>query len=308
MNWLDVKADYTSERFFFYTSLFLGEMERVAGFVRLVRPVNGLMMGFAVIVGASLVLTEPLSMVLALRLLLGFVTGFMLTSASMALNDYYDREIDRINEPNRPIPEGLIKPGESLAFAALLTLIGFAAAFFTNLLCLGVAVMSWVVSVTYNTKGKRTGLPGNFLVSLCVAMPFIYGSFVMGQSLGLKAVLFAALAFLATSGREVTKGIVDVEGDKTKEVRTVAISHGGKAAAYLASGFFLSAVLLSFLPIFLGLVSMWFIPFVAIADLGFTASSATLVNDYSRENARRTKNMVMLWMTFSMVSFFAGSL
>jgi len=283
-------------------------MERAVGFVRLVRPVNGLMMGFAVIVGASLVLAEPLSAAITLRLFLGFVTGFMLVSASIALNDYYDREIDKINEPDRPISAGLVKPGESLVFAALLTLTGFAAAFFTNLSCLGVAVMSWIVSVAYNTKGKRTGLPGNFLVSLCVAMPFIYGSFVMGQSLGLKAVLFSALAFLATSGREVAKGIVDVEGDKTKGVRTVAISHGGKAAAYVASGFFLSAVLLSFLPVFLGLVRVWFIPFLAVSDLGFAASSAMLIQDYSRENARRMKNMVMVWMMFAMVSFFAGSL
>jgi len=278
-------------------------MERAVGFVRLVRPVNGLMMGFAVIVGASLVLAEPLSAAIALKLFLGFVTGFMLISASMVLNDYYDREIDKINEPNRPISAGLVKPGESLVFAALLTLTGFAAAFFTNLSCLGLAVMSWVVSVAYNTKGKRTGLPGNFLVSLCVAMPFIYGSFVMGQSLGLKAFLFSALAFLATSGREVAKGIVDVEGDKTKGVRTVAISHGGKAAAYVASGFFLSAVLLSFLPVFLGLVRVWFIPFLAVSDLGFAASSAMLIQDYSRENARRMKNMVMVWMMFAMVSF-----
>jgi len=283
-------------------------MERAVGFVRLVRPVNGLMMGFAVIVGASLVLAEPLSAAITLRLFLGFVTGFMLVSASIALNDYYDREIDKINEPDRPISAGLVKPGESLVFAALLTLTGFSAAFFTNLSCLGVAVMSWIVSVAYNTKGKRTGLPGNFLVSLCVAMPFIYGSFVMGQSLGLKAVLFSALAFLATSGREVAKGIVDVEGDKTKGVKTVAISHGGKAAACVASGFFLSAVLLSFLPVFLGLVSVWFIPFVVVADLGFAASSAMLIRDYSRENARRMKNMVMVWMMFAMVSFFAGSL
>ncbi|MCW4021007.1 MAG: geranylgeranylglycerol-phosphate geranylgeranyltransferase [Candidatus Bathyarchaeota archaeon] len=283
-------------------------MNRIVGFVRLMRPVNGLMMGLAVIVGASLVLAEPLSVDIGFKLLLGFVTGLTFSAASMAINDYYDREIDKVNEPDRPIPSGLVKPEESCAFAFVLIAIGFAAAVLTNILSLFVAAVSLIVSIAYATKGKRTGLPGNFLVSSCVAIPFIYGSFVIGQNLGLKPVLFAALAFFSNTGREVTKGIVDVEGDETKKISTVAVSQGEKAAAYVASGFFLSAVLLSFLPIFLGLVSLWFVPFVVVADSGFTASSVMLVRDHSRETARKIKNLVLLWMMFGMISFFAGSL
>jgi len=283
-------------------------MSRTVGFIRLIRPVNGLMMGFAVVVGAWLVLAEQISPELALKLLLGFVTAFTLISASMAVNDYYDREIDKINEPNRPIPSGLVKPNESLVFAVVLTAAGIVAAFLTNLTCLMVATVAWIVSVTYATKGKKTGLLGNFLVSSCMAIPFIYGSFAVGQGLSLKAVFFAALAFLASTGREVTKGIVDAEGDRAKGIRTIAVSHGAEAAAYVASGFFLSAVLLSFLPPLLSLVSAWFVPFVAIADLGFASSSVMLVRDSSRENTRKIKNLVMLWMMFGMISFFAGSL
>jgi len=283
-------------------------MNRIAGFIKLVRPINGLMMGFAVIVGASLVLEEPLTAEIMFRLLLGYVTAFTLAGASMAINDYYDREIDRINEPNRPIPSGLVKPRESLIFASFLAIIGFAAAVLTNFPCSVIAIFSLAVSVAYATKGKQTGLFGNFLVSACVAIPFIYGSFVVGQSLGMKAVFFAALAFLSNTGREVTKGIVDVEGDKTKGIQTVAVSHGKKTAAYVASSFFLSAVFSSFLPPLLGLVSIWFIPFVAAADLGFTISSFMLIRDPSRENARKTKNLAMLWMTLGMISFFAGTI
>jgi geranylgeranylglycerol-phosphate geranylgeranyltransferase len=72
-------------------------MGKLMGFLQLIRPLNCLMMGFAVIVGAFLV--SPLNF--TTNLLLGFVTAFSLTAASMAINDYYDREIDAINEPNR---------------------------------------------------------------------------------------------------------------------------------------------------------------------------------------------------------------
>jgi geranylgeranylglycerol-phosphate geranylgeranyltransferase len=283
-------------------------MSRITGFIRLIRPVNGLMMGLAVLVGASLALAEPFSTALALKLFLGFITAFTLSGASMAVNDYYDQEIDRINEPSRPIPSGLVKPEESLVLAIILTVIGFTASAFMNLPALIVAVMSLAVSVTYATKGKRTGLPGNFLVSACVAVPFIYGSFVVDQSFSLKAVIYAVLAFLSNTGREVTKGIVDVEGDKAKGMRTIAVSSGEKAASYIASAFFFSAVLLSLLPAFVGLVNLWYIPFVVIADLGFIASSISLVHNPSRQNARQTKNLVMAWMLLSMIAFLAGRL
>jgi geranylgeranylglycerol-phosphate geranylgeranyltransferase len=283
-------------------------MRRAAGFVKFIRPANCLMMGFAVVVGASLVVAPSMLAASFLGLLLGYVTGFALTGASMAINDYYDRDIDAINAPDHPIPSGAVKPKESVVFAAVLTVVGMVAAAFTSPACILVAAVSWVVSVTYSTVGKRTGLPGNFLVSACVAISFIYGSFVVGQSLKLNIVFFAALALISNMGREVTKGIVDVEGDKTKKIRTVAVVHGEKTASYVAAAFFLSAVCLSLLPAPLGLVSAWFIPFVAIADLGFAASSFMLVRDPSRENARRIKKLVLLWMMMGLVAFIAGNM
>jgi len=172
---------------------------------------------------------------------------------------------------------------------------------------LTVAAVSLLISVAYVTKGKKTGLPGNFLVSACVAISFVYGSFVVGQGLTLKVLLFAALAFLSNTGREVAKGIVDVEGDRTKGMRTVMVVNGGKVACVVSSCFFLSAVFLSLFPWLLGLVSIWYVPFVVVADVGFAASSIMLVQNHSRENARRIKNLALVWMLLGMMSFFAGT-
>jgi len=141
-----------------------------------------------------------------------------------------------------------------------------------------------------------------------VAIPFIYGSFVVGQGFTLKILLFATLAFLSITGREVAKGIVDVEGDRAKGMRTVMVVHGGKVASLVSSCFFLSAVFLSLFPWLLGLVRIWYVPFVIIADLGFVDSSVMLVKNPSRENARRIKNLVMIWMLLGMIAFFFGAL
>jgi geranylgeranylglycerol-phosphate geranylgeranyltransferase len=280
----------------------LRKMGKPSGFLRLIRPLNCLMMGFAVIVGASLV--SPLNF--SISLLLGFITSFTLTGASMAINDYYDREIDAINEPNRPIPSGAVTPKEALFLAFVLSLVGFTAALMTNISCLIVAVIAWIVSVTYITEGKRTGLPGNFLVSACVVIPFIYGGFVV-EKLELPIILFAAIAFLSNTGREVTKGIVDVEGDKSQNVRTIAVLCGERTAAVASSFFFFLAVSLSPLPWLWNLVSDWFLPFVILTDIGLIVSSISLLRDYSRKNARRVKNLILVWLTIGLLAFIAGT-
>jgi len=285
-------------------------MSRLSVYVRLMRPVNCLMMGFAVVVGATLASANVVG-VFWPSIIFGFLTGFLLTAASMAINDYYDREIDAINEPNRPIPSGAIKPSEALGFAFILTLLGFAAAYLTNptnILVFTTALISWIIVVTYVTVGKRTGLLGNFLVSLCVAIPFIYSSLAVTSTIELNVLIFASMAFLSNTGREITKGIVDVQGDKTQNIKTLAVRFGEKKAAAAAAFFYLSAVFLSPLPWFLDIVSFWFLPLVAITDFGLATSSFILLKDYSREIARKVKKMVLLWFIIGLAAFVVGAL
>jgi geranylgeranylglycerol-phosphate geranylgeranyltransferase len=282
-------------------------MGKISGFLRLMRPVNCAMMGFAVMVGA--VLANPqFSSGDWLNVFYGFLTGFMLTAASMTINDYYDRAIDAINEPSRPIPSGIISAKAALAFVAVLSAVGFAFAFLVSLPCLAVAVISWVIVVTYVTVGKRSGLPGNFLVSACVAIPFIYGSITVTDQVQLNVMLFASMAFLSNTGREITKGIVDVKGDRAEGVKTLAVRYGEKNAAVAASLFYILAVSLTPVPWFWNprLVSFWFIPLVLVTDIGLVASSALLLKDYSRENARKIKKLVLLWFVIGLVAYVFG--
>lgn len=285
-------------------------MNRASGYFRLTRPLNCIMMGVGVLAGAILADFHAVNQAW-ISLVYGFITGFMLTAASMTINDYYDRKIDAINEPKRPIPSGVIKPKEALVFALILSLAGFVAAYLIDPaypLCFATAVIAWMLFVGYTTVGKRSGLPGNFLVSACVAIPFVFGSIVMTNSIKVNVVLFASMAFLSNAGREITKGIVDVEGDKTENVKTLAVRYGSKTASVIAAVFYLVAVLISPLPWFMGLVSFWFIPFVAITDIGLIASSFILIKDHSREQARRIKKIVLLWFIFGLLAFIAGAM
>jgi geranylgeranylglycerol-phosphate geranylgeranyltransferase len=263
------------------------------------------MMGFAVIVGAALAGKEQLFQQLQ-NLSLGFATGFFLTGATMAINDYYDREIDAINEPKRPIPSGAVAPKEAVAFASVLTFMGFLAALLTNWQSLVVAVAAWAVFVLYTTRGKRTGFFGNLLVSVCIAVPFVYGNFVVGKGFVPTTGIFVAIVFLSNTGREVTKGIVDVEGDRRNGVKTVAVVYGEERAAGIASVLYLFAVSLTPLPWLLGIVSSWYLPFVFFADMGFILSCILLLLNPSRDNARRIKNRTLFWFFSGLLAFIVG--
>ncbi len=280
-------------------------MDKLGGFVRLMRPVNCVMMGFAVLVGA--VLASPkLESILWANVLFGFLTGFSFCAAAMVINDYYDRKIDAINEPLRPIPSGLVKAKEALAFMTVLIVVGFVFAMLVSPLCFLVAAVSLVITGAYLTVGKRSGLPGNFLVSACVATPFIYGSVTAIGTVGLNVVLFAAMAFLSNTGREITKGIVDVKGDSAEGVKTLAVRFGEGKAAVFAVLFFVSAVALTPVTWLLGLVGFWFVPFVLVTDVGLAVCSAILLLDHSREKARRIKNVVLLLFLVGLLAYVFG--
>lgn len=282
-------------------------MNKLGGFIRLIRPINCLMMGFAVLVGA--VLANPhLGSLNWLNLLFGFLTGFTFCAAAMVINDYYDRKIDAINEPQRPIPSGTVKPNEALAFVSVLSVVGFVFAGFVSVLCFVVAAAALAITATYITVGKRSGLPGNFLVSICVAIPFIYGSITSIGTVGLNVLLFASMAFLSNTGREITKGIVDVKGDRAEGVKTLAVRFGEKNAAVAAGVFYIFAVALTPVTWFLGLVGIWFIPFVLVTDIGLVICSTLLFVDHSREKARKIKKVVLILFLIGLLAYIFGTI
>lgn len=288
------------------------DIKQLAGYMRLMRPINCFMMGIAVIVGAILADTSAVHGNYLPNLFFGFLTGFLLTAASMVINDYYDLEIDAINEPTRPIPSGLIKPRNALVFAAILTILGLASGFLTNktatLQCFLTAAVFWIVSVIYATFGKKTGFPGNLLVSICVSAPFIYGSLATLGVIKENIWIFVSMVFLSNTGREITKGIVDVQGDRARNVKTLAVLYGERKAAIVAVLFYLLAVALTPIPPILNMVSFWFIPFVAVTNIGLIVSSAKLLKDYTRENAKKVKNQVLCWFLTGLLAFLAGSI
>jgi geranylgeranylglycerol-phosphate geranylgeranyltransferase len=114
------------------------------------------------------------------------------------------------------------------------------------------------------------------------------------------------MAFLSNTGREITKGIVDTKGDRAEGIKTLAVRWGEGAAAAVAVVFYLFAVALTPVTWFLGIVGVWFIPFVLVTDIGLIVCSGLLLRDPSREKARKIKKIVLYLFLVGLLAYIFG--
>ena len=176
-----------------------------------------------------------------LLIALGVVlAGPLVCATSQAVNDWFDRHVDAVNEPNRPIPSGRL-PGRSglyialawtalsLAVAPALGRWGFAAA------VLGLA-LAWAYSAP-PLRLKRNGWLGNSAVAVCYeGLPWLTGATVLaagalpdGRSLSL-----ALLYSLGAHGIMTLNDFKSVEGDRQWNIASLPVQLGIDRAARLA--------------------------------------------------------------------------
>ncbi len=279
-------------------------LSRLVATLSIIRPINCFMIGFAVVVGELITLGK---IPLLHEALLGASAASFLMAGTMAINDYYDLEIDRINSPSKPLPLGSLTPHQALMIGVIAGAMGLAASALLNICSFAIAVFAFSLMLFYNTRGKKTGLFGNVLVSTCIGLPFIFGGAVVGK-ITFVLVFFALMSFTANLGREVAKGIVDIEGDRSRMVNTVAVAYGSRKASQLAATLYFVAVGLSSMPPALSLVGMAYLPLVLISDIGFVSSGISLMRKHDRANAKRIKNKSLIWMFLGLLAFVAGSI
>ena len=276
------------------------------GLLDLMRPVNCAMIGFAVIVGAFV--SRPPS-VSPYQLAFGFLTGFFICAYSMAVNDIYDLEVDRVNRPDRPIPGGRVSVRDATRLSYGVLAIGLACSILSLVplavvIAAAYAALSWI----YNSRAKKTGLGGNLIVASSLAIPFIYGGAVSGGSIAGSLLLMMALtAFFSGVGREVVKAMADVEGDAKRNVNSVARMRGLRYAAMVGATFFLLAVLTSWVPLLTGLANRVYTYGVIIPDAVFAYLALAILLRSGPDNAYRVKRVALAGMTVGLLVFIGGA-
>lgn len=217
--------------------------ERVRGYVELTRAMNSVAAGGLTFVGAFVaggVAGHPAAVVAAVG------ATVMATAAGNAINDYFDREVDAINDPDRPIPRGAVSPRGALAFSVALFGVAVVLAVQLPRLAIAIAVVNLLALVAYTEVFK--GLPGagNAVVAYLGGSTFLFGGAAVGN-VAPTAVLFL-LAALSTLSREIIKDVEDVAGDREEGLNTLPIAVGERRALWVAAGALSVAILASPVP------------------------------------------------------------
>ena len=268
--------------------------QRIRGYIRLIRPIGPLIFGLSVILGEIIACHCVPS---TRETVLGFTTAFFLTSSAFVLNDYLDVEIDRINVPNRPLVQGTVSQKAALRYTFALLLVGLLLSALLSIQSLVFAFLAFLISVLYNIYGKKTGLFGNLMVSFCVSISLPFGAQIRGNISNPFVIIIALLIFLSNTGREITKGIADAQGDQVKNVKSVALVYGTRRAAIYASFFYLSTIILG--PFFFQTIEIStpiLLFLTIIAEAGFLYSSYTLIRSPSRDQALKVNSQINIWM------------
>jgi geranylgeranylglycerol-phosphate geranylgeranyltransferase len=271
----------------------------------LMRPPNSLMIGLGVLVG-YLAAGRTLAIPAAREPILGFLTGFFISSFSMTLNDIKDVEVDRVNQPNRPIVRGMVSPTAASMWAGALLLLGLLASIPTGLYTFIYSLLFAALGWLYSDELKRHGLAGNMVVAASVAAPFPYGALLVDAITDPYILFITLTAFLSALGREVIKGIPDVKGDREIGHRTLAVTHGERSAASVASIFFVSASLLSLMPALLGLAGQLYLPTVLPPAFLHLYLAHRIVRRTEASEALRVKRVAIPAMALGLLAFTLG--
>ena len=212
-------------------------------YLALTRPGNMILTAIAVIAG-SFIAAGPEIMDFQIEVAICCVCSMMLVGGGNALNDYNDRETDKENHPERPIPSGSISADTASIYAQALLGSGLLILLFAleNKMPFVIALIGILLLTAYENGLKAAGISGNITVGLMSGAVFLFAGMAVNDP-GPTLWMFG-LAVLATITREIIKDIQDLEGDRDR--RTLPANIGIENSMRVAILFLLIAIGLSY--------------------------------------------------------------
>ena len=174
------------------------------------------------------------------------MSGPLLAGYTQTINDYYDREIDAINEPYRPIPSGAISLSQVKLQIWVLLIAGLGVSWGLDLwaghttpvlllLALGGSFVSFIYSAP-PLKLKQNGWLGNYALGASyIALPWWAGQALFGQLTWTTSLLTLAYS-LAGLGIAVVNDFKSVEGDRALGLQSLPVAFGIGPASWISAG------------------------------------------------------------------------
>ncbi|SDX05417.1 chlorophyll synthase [Thiocapsa roseopersicina] len=169
------------------------------------------------------------------------LAGPLMCGTSQVVNDWYDRHVDAINEPNRPIPSGRIPGRWGLYLALIWTAVSLLLAWVLGPWVFGASLIGMALAWAYSAppfRLKGNGWWGNLAVGFSYeGLAWVTGAAVMlgGAMPDWRILALAVLYSIGAHGIMTLNDFKAIEGDKQMNVRSLPVQLGVDGAARLAS-------------------------------------------------------------------------
>ncbi|MDX8354618.1 chlorophyll synthase ChlG [Cognatiyoonia sp. IB215182] len=173
-------------------------------------------------------------------IILGVVlAGPIVCGMSQAANDWCDRHVDAINEPDRPIPSGRIPGRWGLYIALAMTALGLVVGYQLGSWGFGATILAVMAAWAYSAepiRAKKSGLWGPGLCGLAYeTLPWITGAAVISAGApSPQTILIAVLYGLGAHGIMTLNDFKAIEGDRAMGLRSLSVTLGPDRAARVA--------------------------------------------------------------------------
>jgi len=168
------------------------------------------------------------------------LAGPLVCATSQAVNDWFDRHVDAINEPDRPIPSGRVPGQWGLSIAVVWSVLSLLVAATLGVWVFWAAALGLVLAWAYSAppvRLKRNGWWGNAAVSLSYeGLAWVTGAAVMigGALPDWRILALAGLYSLGAHGIMTLNDFKAIEGDRRMGIRSLPVQLGVRGAAWVA--------------------------------------------------------------------------
>ncbi|GJE60398.1 chlorophyll synthase ChlG [Methylobacterium trifolii] len=237
------------------------------------------------------------------------LAGPLVCATSQAANDWFDRHVDAINEPNRPIPSGRIPGRWGLYLAMGWTALSLVVAAVLGPWILGAALFGLVLAWIYSApplRLKQNGWWGNSAVALCYeGLPWFTGAAVMAAALPDRRVLLVALLYsVGAHGIMTLNDFKSMEGDRQMGLRSLPVQLGQDNAARFAC-FVMALPQVVVIALLTAWERLWHAGIVGLLLLGQLALMAHFLKDPRARAAWYNGTGTTLYVLGMLVSAFA---
>ena len=236
------------------------------------------------------------------------LAGPLVCGASQIVNDWFDRDVDAINEPDRPVPSGRVPGRNALYFAIAWSALSLWVGALLGPWVLAATVVGVILAWAYSAppaRLKQNGWWGNAAVGLCYeGLPwFTAAAALIGGLPPTEVILLALLYSIGAHGIMTLNDFKAIEGDTRLGVRTLPVQLGPNGAARVAC----LVMLVPQLAVIALLVD-WQLPIAALAVAILTTAQAAMMIRFLKQPIERATWYSALGVTLYVLGMLASAI